>query len=96
MYTYRVILDAFNSRSAAPGARVVTYTRGHTRRNALRRIGTIHISSAGAVSDGLTLWPGTRNMPTGTITARTLPEWELVSIRAVNTPATPRILWETA
>lgn len=96
MYAYRVVVDAFNSRAAVPGARVVTYTRGHNRQDALRRLGTIHISSAGAVSDGLTLWPGTRNMPTGTITARTLPEWELVSIRAVNRTATPRILWETA
>lgn len=96
MYTYRIVLDAFNSRSSVAGARVVTYSQGWNRDDALRKIGTVNIAGDGTVSDGLTPWPGTNNLPSGPpVTARGLPEWEVVSMRSVKAAGTARIVWET-
>lgn len=97
MYTYRIVLDAYNSRSErAKSARIVTYSHGYNRADALRRIKTIYIASCGKVSDGFTEWPGERNLPTGRFQSRHLPEWEVVSIRSVGSAGTPRILSEAA
>lgn len=93
MFTYRIVLDAYNSRASVPGARVVTYSRGCDRADAMRRLGSVRISSAGTVSDGVNTWPGTNNMPRGSVTVeRSLPEWEVVSVRSVRTAGTARIL----
>jgi hypothetical protein len=94
MYTYRIVLDAYDSRSNARSARVVTFSRGYDRADAMRRIGSVRIAQDGTVSDGLTPWPGTRNMPPGPVVARSLMEWEIVSIRSVKSAGTPRIVWE--
>lgn len=96
MYTYRIVLDAYNSRSAsAKPARVVTYSQGWNRDDAMRKLRTIYIASNGAVSDCITPWPGTRNMPKGSVTTeRHLPEWDVVSVRAVKTAGTAKILSE--
>ena len=97
MYTYRIVLDAYDSARNVPGAIVVTYSRGYNRDEALRRIGPVRISSAGAVSDGLTPWPGTRNMPMGNVTPeRYLPEWRALSMRSVKSAGTARILSDGA
>jgi hypothetical protein len=98
MYTYRIVLDAYNSRdSHARSARVVTYARGFTRQEAFRRIGSIRIASDGTVSDGINDWPGTRNMPRGNVTTeRSLPEYTTVSVRAVKSAGKARILCEYA
>ncbi len=95
MYTYRIVLDAFNSHSRCKGARVVTYSRGIDRADALRKIGTVMIARDGTVSDGINPWPGSDNLPNGPIESRGLPEWTLASIRTVPTAGTPRIVWET-
>lgn len=95
MYTYRIVLDAYDSRRDVASARVVTYSQGFNRTEALRRIGPIRISSAGVVSDGISEWPGTNNMPRGTATSeRSLPEYTLVSMRSVSAVGTPRIIAE--
>jgi hypothetical protein len=96
MYTYRIVLDAYNSREPNfKSARVVTYSRGVNRDNALRRLGTIHISSMGVVSDGINTWPGTNNMGRGNVTQeRHLPEYTVVSIRSVKKVGRSRILSE--
>lgn len=95
MYTYRIVLDAYHSRSQVPGARVVTYSRGYNRIDAISKIGLVHIAPDGTVSDGINPWPGTINLPPGPHTARSLPEWEVINMRAVKKPGTPRILWST-
>lgn len=95
-YTYRITLDAYDSRRSVPGARVVTYSRGFNRADALRRIGTVYIAADGTVSDGLTTWPGSNNLPSGQYVARGLPEWSAVSIRSVKSAGKARIVWETA
>lgn len=95
MYTYRIVLDAYNSRHPEfPSARVLTYSRGFDRADALRKIGSVKIAQDGTVSDGLTVWPGTNNMPAGPVKPRSLPEWDIVSIRSVKSAGTPRILAE--
>lgn len=94
MYTYRIVLDAYSSRGNVPSARVVTFSQGHNRADAMRRIGTVYIAQDGTVSDGITPWPGSINLPAGPHTARALPEYELVSIRSVTSAGTPRIAWE--
>lgn len=95
MYTYRIVLDAYNSRHPEfPSARVVTYSQGFNRAEALRKIGTVNIAPDGTVSDGLSRWPGTNNMPAGPIKARNLPEWDIVSMRSVKAVGVPRILAE--
>ncbi len=98
MYTYRIVLDAYDSRNtAARGARVVLYVQGHNRDSAFARIRTVAIDTAGRVfpscsrDDG---WIGTNNMPHGDVTARTLPEWTVVSIRAVKAAGKSRVLAE--
>jgi hypothetical protein len=95
MYTYRIVLDAYNSRATVPGARVVTYSRGWNRAEAMRRIGCVRIAQDGTVSDGIAPWPGTNNIPAGSVVARSLPEWDIVSIRSVRSAGTPHIEWET-
>ncbi len=93
MYTYRIVLDAYNTRDmSARSARVLTYSQGHNRQEALRRIGAVYIGRDGSVSDGIHPWPG--SPATGPIQARYLPEWEVVSIRAVKASGTARILAE--
>jgi hypothetical protein len=94
MYTYRIVLDAYNSRSAAPSARVVTYSRGFNRENALSKIRAIYIAQDGSVSDGINVWPGSNNLPAGNVKARYLPEWEIVSMRAVIKAGHARIVSE--
>lgn len=95
MYTYRIVLDAFDSRHNVRGARVMTYSQGFNRWDAYRRIGSIRISSAGTVSDGIHAWPGWNNMPRGNATTeRGLPEWTVVSVRSVPKSGTPRIIAE--
>ena len=95
MYTYRIVLDAHNSRDPrAKSARVVTYSQGWNRQDALRRIGTVRIGQDGTVSDGIHEWPGTRNLPAGSVQARSLPEWSVVSIRSVLAVGKARILAE--
>lgn len=95
MFTYRIVLNAYSSRSDVKGAQVVTYSQGHNRAEALRRVGTVHIASSGVVSDGITPWPGTWNMPRGNVTTeRFLPEYEVVSMRSVPKAGTARILAE--
>lgn len=96
MYTYRFVLDAYNSRSNARSARVVTYSQGFNRAEAMRRIGCVRIAQDGTVSDGIQAWPGTLNMPPGSVEARNLPEWDIVSIRSVGKVGTPRVLVEYA
>jgi hypothetical protein len=96
VYTYRIVLDAYNSRSSVRGARVVTYSRGFNRAGAMRKIGSVRIASDGTVSDGLSAWPGTRNMPRGNVQERSLMEWEIVSIRSVPTAGKARIVHEYA
>lgn len=102
MYTYRIVLDAFNSgRSALSfarptrGARVVTYSQGFSRADAIRKIGTVMIAQDGTVSDGIRDWPGARNLPAGPYESRGLPEWDVVSIRSVKRLGTARIVHET-
>ena len=95
MLTYRFVLDAYNSRGGVPGARVVTYSQGFDRREALHRIGSVRIASNGTVSDGINVWPGTRNMPRGSVTReRALPEYVVVSARVVKVAGRARILSE--
>lgn len=94
MYTYRIVLDAYDSRSTVSGARVVTYSYGVNREAALRRLGTICIASDGTVSDGIRPWVGVNNLPTGTGMARFLPEWEVISVRSVPTTAIARVIAE--
>lgn len=94
MYLYRIVLDVYNSRSTARGARVVTYAEGWDRASALRRLGAIKIARDGTVSDDRR-WPGVDNLPAGPYAPRVLPEWQRVSVRAVRKRGTPRILWET-
>lgn len=96
MYTYRIVLDAYNSRSNARSARVVTYSRGYDRTDAMRRLGSVHIAQDGTVSDGINVWPGARNLPAGPIECRSLPEWDIVSIRSVRTPGIAHIELEYA
>lgn len=96
MYTYRIVLNAFNSRSAVAGARVVTYSRGFDRADAMRRLGSIYIARNGAVSDGFGPWPGSDNLPDGPYVARHLPEWEVVNVRTVKRAGTARIEWEAS
>lgn len=95
MYTYRIVLDAYSSRTQVPGARVITYSRGYSRTDALRKIGLVHIAPDGTVSDGINPWPGTNNLPPGPHTARSLPEWEVIAMRAVKHPGTARLVWTT-
>lgn len=94
MHTYRIVLDAYDSRSSARGARVVTYAYGFNRSAAIARLGSIRIAPDGTVSDDRP-WPGTNNMPAGTYQSRSLPEWDVVSVRSVPKRGTPRMLWET-
>lgn len=96
MYIYRIILDAYDSRNAQPSARVVTYSSGFNRADALRRIGPVRIACNGAVSDGLTPWPGILNLPNGPIFPRALPEWEVVRMRAVPEAGKARIITDGA
>ncbi len=93
MYLYRVVLDAYDTRAipSVRGARVVTYTHGWNRDEALRRLGTIYVASNGVVSDGINPWPGTNSMGPG-VTGWSLPEWEVVSIRAVKRAGTPHVV----
>ncbi len=94
MYLYRVVLDAFNSRDpGVRGARVATYTRGIDRDDALRRLRTVYVASNGTVSDGINPWPGTDSMGPG-VTGRSLPEYDVVSMRSVKRAGTPRVLAE--
>lgn len=44
------------------------------------------------MSDGINPWPGTLNLPAGPHEARSLPEWDVQSIRAVTRPGTPRLI----
>ena len=99
MYTYRIVLDCFSaipdygrSPSVAEPCRVVTYSQGHTRAEALRRLGSIAVSSAGAASNGIEPWPGTNNMPVGTGRAATYQEWTVVTMRSVPKPGTSRVI----
>lgn len=94
MYTYRIVLDAYDSRSSARGARVVTYAAGHNRRTAIARLGSIRIAEDGTVSDD-GRWPGTNNLPRGPYASRSLPEWFVVSVRSMPKRGTSRIIWET-
>lgn len=97
MYTYRIVLDAYNSRDCrARSARVVTYSQGHTRAAALRRIGTVFVAQDGTVSDGINSWPGATNLPSGPYECRSLPEWDVVSIRTVSKAGVARIEIEYA
>ncbi len=94
MTVYRVVLDAYNSRvTSNRSTRVVTYTEGPDRSEAMRRLGAIKVAADGTVSDGFTPWPGTNNLPfTGPYRAATLPEWEVVSIRAVKRQGIARVI----
>ena len=94
MYTYRVVLDAYNSRSLCDGARVVTYAQGYNRSRALARIGTVYVAGDGTVSDAITPWPGSNNLPAGPHTVRSLPEWTVVSMRVVDRPGRARVISE--
>lgn len=95
MYIYRIVLDAYDSRSSAMGARVVTYSRGHNRQAALRALGSVTIAQDGTVREGGVPWPGTNNMPPGPYVARSLPEWDMVSMRVVGKRGRAHIVWET-
>lgn len=95
MYTYRIVIDGYDARPiGARSARVVTYSRGYNRQDALRRIGSIRIAQDGTVSDGINVWPGTRNLPAGSTQARSLTCWSVVTMRSVKTAGTPAILAE--
>lgn len=95
MYTYRIVLSAYNTRAAdAKPATVLTYSRGYDRADALRKLRTIYIARDGSVSDGINVWPGSNNLPAGPVQARHLPEYAVESIRTVRKPGTPRILAE--
>lgn len=95
MPIYRIVLDAYNSRDTkAKSARVVTYSQGWNRDAALAKLRTIQIGQDGTVSDGLTPWPGTNSLPDGPHEARSLPEWEVVAIRATKKSGHARILAE--
>lgn len=94
MYIYRIVLDAYDSRHGARSARVVTYSQGYNRNEALKRLGNIYIASNGLVSDGIYPWPGNLNLPRGSIESRTLPEYNLVNIRVVKKRGRPHILSE--
>ncbi len=94
MYTYRIVLDAFNSRTDARSARVVTYSPGIDRADALRKIGTIYVAANGQVSDGFDPWPGSNALPAGPYVVRSLPEWDIVSIRSVPKRGAARIIHE--
>ena len=93
---YEVTVDAYNSRSGVSrGARVITYSRGYNEKSAYRGIFPIMIASDGTVSDAIRPWPGTNNLPKGDIQERSLPEGQIVSVTEVDTPGTPRIVYET-
>lgn len=95
MYTYRIVLDAFGAiPHGAPPARILTFSRGWNRDDALRKLGTVRIGPDGTVSDGFTPWPGTNNLPAGPITPRSFVEYEVVTIRSVPKRGAARILAE--
>ncbi len=95
MYTYRIVVDAWDSGDPSKKpARVLTYAQGHNRTKALRTLKTIFIAQDGTVSDGIHEWPGTLNLPPGPHQVRWLPEWEVVSMRVVKHSGTPRIIAE--
>jgi hypothetical protein len=95
MYTYRIVIDGYDALPhGAKSARVVTFSHGFNRAEALRRLGTVQIGQDGTVSDGFTGWPGTRNLPSGPITARSFVTWEVVTMRSVKERGTARIIAE--
>ncbi len=100
MYTYRIVLDAYDSRRNVNGARVAVYMQGVDRAHAFSRLrGPIGIDSAGTAFTSLSNadgWVGTNNMPPGPVVPRSLPEYVTVSVRAVKAAGRNRMLWEYA
>lgn len=95
VYTYRIVIDGYNTMPAGTrSARVVTYSQGYDRTDALRRIRSLCVAQDGTVSDGIRPWPGTRNMPAGNVAPRTFREWSVVSMRSVRAAGRPHILAE--
>jgi len=92
MYTYRIVIEAWNSRATYAGARLVTYSRGWNRADALRRIGTVYVGQDGTVSDGISPWAGSNNLPGDPAGARNFPEWDVTSMRSVARPGRARLL----